>query len=56
MTLREECRLTIARQIAIGEGRVWERLPAKMVAHYMTLAGNILATVERVAPGKVWIR
>jgi len=51
---RDECRLTIARQIAIAEGRVWDRLPPKITAHYITLAGNILATVERMALRVNW--
>jgi hypothetical protein len=51
---RSECKLTIARQIATNEGRVWARLSLKMQTQYLVLAENILATVERMSTGKVW--
>lgn len=44
---RTETKTLIARQIAIAEGKVWDRLPQKARAGYLTTATNILATVER---------
>lgn len=47
LATRTETKTLIARQIAIAEGKVWDRLPPKARTGYLTLAGNILATVER---------
>jgi hypothetical protein len=48
---REETKLLIARQIAIHEGYTWQLHPSagqlKKQCRYLTLAENILATVER---------
>lgn len=44
---RDDAKTLIARQIAIAEGKVWDRLPRSAQIEYLTLAGNILATVER---------
>lgn len=44
---RTETKTLIARQIAIAEGKVWDRLPRSAQIGYLTLANNILATVER---------
>lgn len=46
---RQACLILIARQIAIHDGLFWDRLPSKRRDDYMTLATNILATVERAA-------
>jgi hypothetical protein len=54
MTTRDECKTLIARQIAIHEGRNWTRLPEKNRIDYLTLAGNILATVERNISAYTW--
>lgn len=46
--MKREASLTlIARQIAVFNGHVWDRLPPNIQIRYKTLAGNILATVER---------
>lgn len=44
---RDETLTLIARQIAISEGRVWNSITHNTRAELLTLAGNILATVER---------
>lgn len=44
---RDEAKTLIARQIAVSEGLVWERIDHKRRAALMTLADCILATVER---------
>lgn len=55
---RDEVRTLIARQIAIGNGLVWSKVLSqpKLVATYLTLAGNILATVERAIANNVELR
>ena len=59
-TSRERARIQIARQIAIHEGYIWQQHPdAKQIkkqAQLMTLAGNILATVERLQSNVAWKR
>jgi hypothetical protein len=39
--------LLIARQIAIYNGQIWEKVDAKTRAGLMTLAQSIIATIER---------
>lgn len=41
----------IARQIAIFNQHIWEKLPEKRQVEYLTLARNIIATVERTSNG-----
>lgn len=48
---RDKCRELIARQCAINEGLVWDRLDYKVQARYTTLAHSIMATYERVMDG-----
>ena len=47
--VRKETLTLLARQLAIWQGQVWERLAEKQRAGLLTLAGNLLATVERQA-------
>jgi len=47
--VRKETLTLLARQLAIWQGQVWERLAEKQRAGLLTLAGNLLATVERRA-------
>jgi hypothetical protein len=44
---QDETKTLIARQIAVHEGRVWDRLDHKARAVLLTLAGCIIATTER---------
>lgn len=44
---RTETLTLIARQIAVSEGRIWDKLDHKARAALLTLAGSIMATVER---------
>lgn len=53
---RHDTRTLIARQIAVHEGRVWDRLDHKARAALLTLADSILATVERTKQPKVHLR
>jgi hypothetical protein len=52
ITARDEAKLLIARQIAINNGLVWGNLKLRDQYIYLTLAENILATVERKAEVK----
>jgi hypothetical protein len=54
MTQRDEAKTLIARQIAVSEGRVWDRLDHKARAILLTLAESILATVERKMMQPKW--
>lgn len=54
LAARTETKTLIARQIAIAEGKIWDRLPQKARAGYLTLANNILATVERKMGSWKW--
>ena len=56
MTQRDDCKLAIAKQLALMEGRIWVRLMPKMQSKYLTIAGNILATVERMMDRHKWSR
>ena len=47
MMTRGETKILIARQIAIFNGQSWERLSPERKNATLTLAENILATVER---------
>lgn len=40
--------ILIARQIAIFNHHIWEKIPEKRRTEYLTLAKNIIATAERV--------
>lgn len=40
--------ILIARQIAIFNQHIWEKLPEKRRIEYLTLTRSIIATVERV--------
>jgi hypothetical protein len=53
---RTETKTLIARQTAIHQGLVWERVlrQPKLLASYLTLAENILATIERKAQTLTW--
>jgi hypothetical protein len=44
---RRKCIMTIARQIALDDECIWDKIKDKQRIRYMTLASNILATVER---------
>ncbi len=46
---RAKAKLLLARQCAIGAGQLFEKLPLTMQRNYMTLAENMLSTIERVA-------
>lgn len=37
----------VARQIAMFNQHIWEKIPEKRRIEYLTLACNIIATVER---------
>lgn len=47
MTARSETKILIARQIAINNGRNLDNIAPALRFNYLTLAENILATVER---------
>lgn len=51
---RTEAKTLIARQIAVSEGLVWDRIDHKRRAVLMTLADSILATIERKAARVTW--
>jgi TRAP-type C4-dicarboxylate transport system substrate-binding protein len=40
-------KLLVARQIAVFNGQVWNRLDVKAQTRLLTLAASIIATVER---------
>lgn len=46
---RIEARNLVARQIAVSEGLIWDRIDHKRRAAILTLADSILATIERKA-------
>ncbi|MDE2020103.1 MAG: hypothetical protein KGJ13_07195 [Patescibacteria group bacterium] len=54
MTNRAEAIQLMARQIAIFNGHVWAKLPQVQIDRYMTLATNLLATVERKQSAYNW--
>lgn len=46
--MKREVTITlIARQIAVSQGMIWDKLPPKRQIEVKTLAQNIVATVER---------
>lgn len=47
MSARAETKVLIARQVSLVEGRSWSQLSAASRIQYLTIAENILATVER---------
>ena len=51
---RDETKTLIARQIAVNQGLVWDRIDHKRRAGIMTLAEGILATVERKMRDWTW--
>lgn len=54
MTNRETAILLMAKQCAIFNGLVWDRIDDKAKARYETLATNLLATVERKQASYNW--
>lgn len=55
MQTRETALILIARQIAIHNGQQLDKLSPKQHAVLMTLAGNIMATVERNMVDFKWL-
>jgi hypothetical protein len=51
---RDRAKIAIARQVAINNGQTWERLNHANQNRYLTLAENILATVERLQSKYDW--
>ncbi len=52
---RDEAKRLTARQIAIADHKVWDRLPNKSQAMYLTLAENIIVTIERKMKDYRWV-
>ena len=46
---RAKAKLLMARQVAMGAGQIFDKLPLSMQRNFMTLSGNMLATIERLA-------
>jgi len=51
---RDRAKVAIARKCAINNGHTWERLTHTNQTRYLTLAENILATVERLQSSYDW--
>ncbi len=49
MRARDKTKLLLARQLAIQQEQIWEKLAPRARERLLTFAGTLLATVERKA-------